>query len=131
MNLDRLSPRSRCLLWTVATLLVLFTITDFFILPPIVKSQLVKRLSSELGRPVTVGKVRVNPYALSLTIENLEAGERAGPEAFFGWRRFYARFGALASLGGDWVLPEFALEGFHAHVVVNPDGRRSWRALSF
>ena len=122
MNLDRLSPGGGRALWITATLLVLFTVTGFFILPPIVKVQLVKRLSTELGRPVTVGKVRVNPYALSLTIENLEVGERTGPETFFGWRRFYARFGALASLGGDWILPEFALDGFHARVVVNPDG---------
>jgi len=122
MNLARLSPRGSRALWIAATLLVLFTVTGFFILPPIVKAQLVKRLSTELGRPVAVGKVRVNPYALSLTIENLEVGERAGPDAFFGWRRFYARFGALASLGGDWVLPEFALDGFHAHFVINPDG---------
>ena len=129
MNLARLSPRARRTLWISATLLALFTITGFFILPPIVKAQLVKRLSAELGRPVTVGKVRVNPYALSLTIENLEVGERAGPDAFFGWRRFYARFGAFASLGGDWVLPEFALDGFHAHVVVNPDGTLNFSDL--
>jgi Domain of Unknown Function (DUF748) len=122
MNLAKISPRARRILWIAASLLALFTITGFFILPPIVKAQLVKRLSAELGRPVTVEKVRVNPYALSLTIENLNVGERTGDDAFFGWRRFYARFGALASLGGDWVLPAVALDGLHARVVINPDG---------
>ncbi|HZL46236.1 MAG TPA: DUF748 domain-containing protein [Opitutaceae bacterium] len=108
---------------------MLFTITGFLVLPPIVKAQLQKRLSAELGRPVTVGKVRVNPYAFSITIENLEVGERAGPGAFFGWRRLYVNFGALASLTGDWVLREVALDGFHARVIVNPDGTLNFSDL--
>ena len=122
MNLARFSPRVRRTIWTVAILLAIFTVTGFLIIPPIVKAQLVKRLSAELGRPVTVGRVRVNPYALSITIDNLDVGEKAGSESFLGWHRFYARFGALASLGGDWVLPEVDLDGFHSHVVINRDG---------
>jgi hypothetical protein len=85
MNMAGLSPRARRAFWISVTLLVLFTVTGFFILPPILKSQLVKRLSSELGRPVTVGKVRLNPYALSVTLENLDVGERNATGSFFGW----------------------------------------------
>jgi hypothetical protein len=122
MNMARLSPRGRRVLWIAATLLVLFTVTGFFILPPILKTQLVKRLSAELNRPVTIGKVRVNPYALSVTLENLEVREKDGSGSFFGWRRLYVNFDALASVTGDWVLSEIALDGFHAQVVINRDG---------
>jgi hypothetical protein len=83
-NMARLSPRGRRALWITATLLVLFTVTGFFILPPILKTQLVKRLSAEPGRPVTIGKVRLNPYALSVTLENLEVGKRDATGSFCG-----------------------------------------------
>jgi hypothetical protein len=122
MNMARLSPRARCALWIVATLLVLFTITGFFILPPIVKSQLVKRLSAELGRPVTLGKVRMNPFVLSVTLEDLDVGESNAPGSFFGWQRLYLNFEAIPSLMGEWVFSEIALDGFHSHVAINQDG---------
>ncbi|HUL55165.1 MAG TPA: DUF748 domain-containing protein [Opitutaceae bacterium] len=122
MNLPRLSPRLRRILWACATLLVLYTVVGFFVLPPIARAQLVKRLSAELGRPVALGKVRLNPYALSVTLENLDVRETGGGGSFFGWRRLYVNFGALASLTGDWVLSDIALDGFHLQVTVNPDG---------
>jgi hypothetical protein len=129
MKMARLSPRGRRFLWITATLLVLFTITGFFILPPILKTQLVKRLSAELGRSVTLGKVRVNPYVLSVTLENLEVGERDTPGSFLGWRRLYVNFDALSSLMGEWVLSEIELDGFHSHVVVNQDGTANFSDL--
>ncbi|HEY4988631.1 MAG TPA: DUF748 domain-containing protein, partial [Opitutaceae bacterium] len=94
----------------------------FFVLPPIIKAQAEKRLSAELGRAVSIEKVRLNPYMLSLVLENLDIREKDGSGSFLGWTRLYVRFDATRSLGGDWVLGAVALDGFHASVVVNPDG---------
>lgn len=100
---------------------VLFTVVGFFVLPPVVKAQLEKRLSRELGRKVTVEKVRLNPYALSLTLENLAIREADGAAVFLGWDRLYVNFDALSSLRGEWVLSEVALAGFAVRVRVNRD----------
>jgi hypothetical protein len=116
------APRSRRNLSIAVIVLFLYTITGFFLAPPIVKSQLQKRASAELGRTVTVGKVRVNPYALSLTLENLDVREADGKSSFVGWTRLYVNFEALASLTGDWVLGAIELDGFHAGVTLKPDG---------
>jgi hypothetical protein len=99
----------------------LYTVVGFFVLPPIVRTQIVKRMSAELGRPVALGKVRLNPYTFSVTLENLDVGEKGGGGSFFGWQRLYVNFGALDSVFGDWVLSEIALDGFHAQFTVNPD----------
>ncbi len=117
-----LPSRRRRWLWITAVILALFTITGFFVLPPIVKAQLEKRLSAGLGRAVTVGQVRINPYALSVTLENFDIREKDGRSSFLGWSRLYINFDALASLTGDWVLSEIELDGFHAGVTVNRDG---------
>ena len=105
-----------------AVIIAVFTITGFFIVPPIVKSQLEKRASAVLGRTVTVGKVRFNPYTLALTLENFDVRLKEGNGSFLGWNRLYVNFDALASLTGDWVIGEVELDGFHAAAIVKPDG---------
>ena len=111
--------RSRLLILTA--LVALFTITGFFILPPIIKSQLEKRLSATLGRRVTVEKIRLNPYTLTLTLENFAIQDQAGAATFVGWKKLHVDFDALGSLRGEWLLSEIALHGFEAHVAVNGD----------
>src|SRR5690606_1801651 len=70
----------------------------------------------------TVEKVRFNPYALSLTLENFDIRLKEGDGSFLGWNRLYVNFGALASLTGDWVLSEIELDGFHAAPAIKSDG---------
>lgn len=117
----KIAPRFRRWLLIAGALLLLFTVTGFFILPPILKSQIEKRLSAELGRRVTVEKVRLNPYALSLTLENFAISEKDGSASFVGWRRLYVNVEALASLWREWAVHEIALDGFTAKVAINAD----------
>jgi hypothetical protein len=114
-------PRKRRWLIAIATGFIIFTVVGFLVLPPIVKSQVQQRLSAELGRTVTLGKVRVNPYMLSLTLEDLDIQEKDGRSSFLGWNRLYVRFDALPSLFGEWVLGDIELDGFHAGIAINPD----------
>jgi hypothetical protein len=118
----KLSRRVKKVLGVAVVAFVLIGITGFFILPPIIKTQAEKRLSAELGRSVSIGKVRVNPYLFSLTIEDFNIQEKDGQNSFLGWRRLYVRFDALLSLAGDWVLGAIELDGFHSGVTVNSDG---------
>jgi uncharacterized protein involved in outer membrane biogenesis len=126
MNPRSWSVRTRRNLWILFGLLGVFTVTGFFVLPPIVRSQLEKRLGAALGREVTVGKVRLNPYALSVTIERLEIHGADKKSAFAGWDRLYVNFDAVASLGGDWVLHAVELDGFRLAAAIEPDGKPSF-----
>jgi hypothetical protein len=113
--------RLRRRLLILTSLVLLFTVVGFFVLPPIVKSQLQKRLSAELGRRVTVEKVRLNPYTLSATLERFAIHEPDGTSVFVGWRRLHVNVGGLASIWKEWALSEIVLEGFTASVAIKPD----------
>lgn len=104
-----------------AAFLLLFTLVGFFLLPVILKSQIEKRLSAQLGRTVTVEKVRVNPYTLALTLENFLIREADGSSRFVGWRRLYVNVDLLAPIWREWTVNQVVLEGFEASVAVKAD----------
>ncbi len=122
MNEVRAPSRRRRWLWIAGIIVLLFGVLGFFVAPPIIKAQLEKRASDALGRTVTVGKVRVNPYAASLTLENLDVRLKDGPGSFLGWKRLYVNFDPLPSLLGTWTFSAIELEDFHAAVILRKDG---------
>lgn len=129
--MSRRHPRFpvRRILWITAGFLALFTLCGFVVLPPLVKSQLEQRLSAALGRTVTIERVRINPYELSLSLENFDLREVDGRTSFVSWRRLFVNFEALASLRGDWVLGDIDLDGLQAAVQVKPDGSLNFSDL--
>jgi hypothetical protein len=100
--------------------MVVYTVVGFFVIPPIARSQLEKRLSAQLGRRVTAEKLRLNPYTLSVTLENFAVQEKDNSATFLGWRRLYLNVDPLLSWK-EWVVKEVNLEGFETRVAVNPD----------
>jgi hypothetical protein len=122
MNQRAPLSRRRRNLWIAFALLVTFTVFGFFVAPKIVKSQLEKRATAALGRTVTVSKVRVNPYAMSLTLENLDVRMKEGDGSFLGWSRLYVNFDPMSSLVGAWTLGTVELDGFHVAAVLEKSG---------
>lgn len=122
MKTHQTVSRGRRNLWIAGGVLAAYTIFGFFGAPLIVKSQLEKRATAALGRTVTVGKVRVNPYAMSVTLENLDVRLKAGDGSFLGWTRLYVNADPLASIFGAWTLGAVELEGFHAAAILHKDG---------
>lgn len=116
-----LSRRQQRWLVIAGALVALFTVFGFLIAPPILKSQLVKRLSAELGREVSIVKVRLNPYALSLTLEGLAIKDRDGGP-FVGWQRVYVNFDASSVFVREWRFQTVTIEAPTLRVIVNKDG---------
>ena len=64
----------------VATCVVLYAVVGFFVAPFIIRSKVESILTERLGHPVTVKEVRLNPFALSLTVRGFAISEHdAGP----------------------------------------------------
>ncbi len=109
-------------LWIAAAVMAAFTLFGFFVAPSIIKAQLEKRASALLGRAVTVQKVRVNPYAVSVTLEGLEVRRQDGTGSFLGWDRLYVNLDPLVSITGTLTVGAIELDGFHASVEQKADG---------
>jgi hypothetical protein len=107
--------------WAAAAVLI-YAVIGFLVLPPILRSQAERRLSEALGRRVSVGAVRLNPFMLSGTVTDFDIKEPSGDGSFVSWQRLYVRADLIASAFGEWVVGDVELDHFHASVAVNPDG---------
>ena len=121
-------PRSRRRLTIVATLLLLYTVTGFLIVPAVIKSQLLKRLPDLTHRQVTVDQVRFNPYALSLTVRGFALKETNGTD-FAGFGEFYINFELISIFKRGFVFKEIHLISPSAHLVLNADGTPNFANL--
>ncbi len=119
----------RRFLWFTVVCVALYAGVGFFALPPILKTQLERRGAVELGRSVSIGRVRVNPFALSVTLDGVEVGGRGGAGApLLGWQRLHVNFDPLASLTDDWAFGEIALSGSvvaGGRIFIAPEARQT------
>src|SRR4030042_4093071 len=87
-----------------------FTLFGFFGLPPIVKSLLTKRLSEALHREVTIQQIKMNPYALSLTIRGFLVKDKGGSEKFVSFDELYVNLQSISIPRLALVLREIRLK---------------------
>lgn len=80
----------RRLFITVAGLLLLWALA-WLVMPRVVKNQLESRLSEQLGRQVSVGRVDFKPWSLELTVDDLAVAhaDAADTTAQFSVKRLY------------------------------------------
>src|SRR4030042_4945243 len=87
-----------------------FTLFGFFGLPPIVKSLLTKRLSEALHREVTIQQIKMNPYALSLTIRGFLVKDKGSSEKFVSFDELYVNLQSISIPRVALVLREIRLK---------------------
>jgi len=105
----------------IGVAMVLYTVVGFFVLPAIIKSQMLKRLPALTHRNVTVQKVKLNPYALSFTLAGFSLTETNGDE-FVSLDKLYVRFSILSVLKRGLVFSEISVEEPSANIIRLADG---------
>src|SRR5204863_6156487 len=101
-------------------IVLLYTVLGFLVLPPIVRAVAAKQLSKELDRPVTIQKVRLNPYTLSATIRGLLIKDKDG-QPFVSWDEVYVNFQLVSLFTRPWVFKEVSTSQPYVRVQVNKD----------
>ncbi|MBI3879178.1 MAG: DUF748 domain-containing protein [Verrucomicrobia bacterium] len=116
-------PRSRRRKWlrVGAGALIFYTVFGFLILPAIIKWQIGKQVPPLTHRSVSVEKVRVNPYALSLLIGGLKLTETNGAD-FASLGEVYVNFEVSSLWHRAWVFKEIRVGSPYANVVLASNG---------
>src|SRR5687768_722223 len=108
--------------------LVVYSVAGFILAPLLIKSQLEKRLPTELGRSVRIKSIRINPWILSTTVEGFVVAEKDGGP-FVAWDRLYVNFDPTSFFVKEWRFQEITVVAPSGHAVVNKDGTLNFSDL--
>lgn len=107
----------------LVAIVVLIAIVGFFILPAVIKPIAIEKLSTALHRPVSIEKIGINPYALSVTIKGFKISEPAqSANAFVAFDNLYINLHGINSLfQRKLILEEIQLTKPYVNIVRKED----------
>jgi hypothetical protein len=111
----------RIILIAAAILILLYAVAGFFILPSYLKSKLQEVVAARTGMDARIGGVRVNPFALSFTLEDFSLAG-ADHQSVFALKRLYLNFEVRSIFAKAAVFSEIAIDSPYVRVLVRPDG---------
>jgi len=117
----QVSPRWRKWLLRLGLAFVLYSVIGFFLLPPLIRWQMLKRLPVVTKRQAVVQQVKVNPWTLSLTIRGLALTEPDG-RRFVAWDELYVNFQASSLFRWAWTFKDIRLVEPFSEIIVLKDG---------
>ncbi|HKQ97909.1 MAG TPA: DUF748 domain-containing protein, partial [Candidatus Polarisedimenticolia bacterium] len=118
----RKPARRRRWLFVAAILVALYAILGFLVAPAMLRHPLERQASALIGREVTLDRLRLNPFALSVTADGLHIKDKDGTP-LLRWERLYLDFAALRSLWRrEYCFGQIHLVGAAGRLAVLPGG---------
>jgi len=106
----------------LASLVALYALAGFLVLPLVLKSMIPERLGGMLGREVTVERIRTNPFTLSITIEGFQIKD-TDAKPLLAWKRLYVNAKLWPLLKKRLDFRTIDLEQPSVRVVIEKGGR--------
>jgi hypothetical protein len=100
---------------------ILFSIVGFFVVPPVMKSVLVKKLSENLHRQVSIGEIKVNPYLLSVSVKKIAIKERQKSDIFVSLDEIYTQVSALSVFKRALLVKELKIVKPYFNIIRGAD----------
>jgi hypothetical protein len=119
----------RRLAFWAGSAVALYALLGFLVAPPLVRSQLEKALSEQLGRPVSIERVRINPFALSASIHNFAVKERDGSTNAAGFDDLVVTVTVSSLYQGGVVAESVVLSKPYLRVARFTDGTYSFQDI--
>ncbi|MBS1767080.1 MAG: DUF748 domain-containing protein [Acidobacteria bacterium] len=127
-TLKAFAQRRRRWLYALGGLFVLYSAFGFFIAPGILKTKLEAALHDATKRPVSIGKVRVNPLVPSVTVDGLAIHAKDGGP-WVACERLYVNAHVLPLLWHTISLKELAIVRPSVQVTLDAQGRPEFADL--
>ncbi len=125
-----MSNRSWRAKWTlgVGIAMIIYTLAGFLLLPAIIKSQMLRRLPALTKRVVTVQQVKLNPFALALTIRGFTLKETNG-DVFYSFDELHANLRLISIFNRALVFKVIRLKKPFGSVIFQQDGKFNFSNL--
>ncbi|MDR3095552.1 MAG: DUF748 domain-containing protein, partial [Paraburkholderia sp.] len=111
------APRTRRIFTGIVIFLVVFGLLGFFAAPPLIRHIAEQQLSKQLDRPVTIGRIGLNPYTLRLEADRVHIGERGGQGDFFDVARLVVQASWSSIFRAAPIVDEVRLDSPRATIV--------------
>ncbi|MGA2515061.1 MAG: DUF748 domain-containing protein [Thermodesulfobacteriota bacterium] len=118
---NKLKPRLKKIFIGIIIFFAAFTLLGFFVLPPILKSILTKKLSENLHRSVTINQIKINPYALSVAVRGLTIKDKDSSETFVSFDEFFLNLQSVSIPKMALILKEVRLTNPYIKIVRRAD----------
>lgn len=116
------SARGKRIAMWLGGLLLVFGLFGYFAAPLLIKSILLKQLSQELHREVSIEKIDINPYALSAHVNGLSIKAEGGREVA-GFDELFINLSTASIFKLAAVIDEIRLQGLRIAVARVAEGR--------
>jgi uncharacterized protein involved in outer membrane biogenesis len=117
----KLKPRLNKILIGLAIFFVVFTLAGFFALPPFLKSVLVRKLSENLHREVTISQINLNPFTLTMKVKGILVKELNSPDTFLSCDEIFIDFESLSAFKRALIFRAIYVKQPFIKVARNPD----------
>ena len=115
------SPVKKLITFLLACVL-LYTLLGFLVVPLVLKTILTDKFSQALQQVVSIEKIRMNPYVLSVSIENMAIKEKEGAEPFVSFGKFYVNLQSKSLFKKAVIFKELLIEKPFIHIKRNQEG---------
>lgn len=105
-----------------AIVLVVYALVGFLLLPKLIQHYLPVYAQEQLQRQASIGKVRVNPFLLSLEVNDFSLQESAG-QPIATAQRLYIDFEASSLLRWAWTFADIHITALSLHIDIDRAGR--------
>mgnify|MGYP003624481618 CR=1 FL=1 len=103
----------RLMIW-VFSIIVLYTMMGFFLIPWLAEKQLVSILDQRLGIQASVQKIAFNPYTFELTVDDLQLND-ANKQPLAGWSKLYVNAQPSQLVKRNLTIEEISIDSPKLH----------------
>ncbi|NWJ40594.1 MAG: DUF748 domain-containing protein [Geothrix sp.] len=120
--------RWRRLLLVLATIYGLWLLAGFFLIPALARPRIERAATEALKRPVTLAKLRFNPFTFGTTLEGLRVAEREGGD-WITLRHLYVNYDVWRLLGHTVAFSTIEVDGLTFRATLDARGRLNFQDL--
>ena len=119
-QMNFLKKYNKLAIWAVS-LLVVYTVGGFLVLPAVLEAQLPSIISEKLGKPVVVQNIALNPFSLSVNIQGFEIQEH-DQTPIVGFQELYVNFQLSSIYRKSFTFAQIRLVLPYGLIIIRPDG---------